>query len=288
MPPATDSSGTGAAPQHGVEHKGKLRRKGLSAGLLARAGAVGFLALTVLHGLETGGHLNDPRNPLYGLTGNVAGYFGYAARDIAIAGLEHQSPEAVLSVIGVRPDASLLLFDAARAKRILENVDWVEHASVRRVHPNKLEIEVTERQPYAVWQRGGAYYVIDRSGIALSTLEARKYRKLMLVTGEGANEAVFELVNHLEETGALHSRVRAAARVGGRRWTLYLKNGVRIALPEKGIGNALAKLLALHGQTGVLDKAVRLVDLRLDDRIAVAIEKGEPEDVSSLLVSSTR
>ncbi len=262
------------------------RRPNALSGTLARFGAVSFLALTILHGLETGGHLQDPRNPLYGISGNVAGYFGYAARDIAIAGLEHQTANAVLSVIGVRPDSPLVFFDATRAKRILENVDWVEQASVRRLHPNRLEIEVVERKPYAVWQRGGAHYVIDRTGVALSTLSASDHGDLMIVTGEGANEGVFELVNHLEDYQRLHSQVKAAARVGQRRWTLYLHSGVKVALPEHGIAPALAKLDALQRQYGVLEKAVTLIDLRLQDRVAIRLENEEEVADKPLQVSS--
>lgn len=264
----------------------KPKRPHALAGKLARAGAVSFLAITLLHGLETGGHLKDPRNPLYGITGDMAGYFGYAARDITIAGLEHQNPNAVLSLIGVRPDGPMIFFDAARAKRILENIDWVEHASVHRQHPNRLAIEIVERQPYAVWQRGGAHYVIDRTGVALSTLSAKDYPDLFVVTGEGANEGVFQLVNHLEDSPALHSRVRAAARVGLRRWTLYLHNGVRVALPEHNIAAAMAKLDELQRQSAVLDKAVKLIDLRLEDQIAIQPESDLEEAAKLLQVSS--
>jgi cell division protein FtsQ len=255
--------------------------------MLVRLGAVGFLGLTIIHGLETGGHLQDPRNPLYGITGGIAGYFGYAADDVTITGLELQDPNAVLSVIGVKPGGPLFFFDAARARQILENVDWVEKASVRRLHPNRLEVEIVERRPYAVWQRGGAHYVIDRTGAALSTLSANDYPDLMLVTGEGGNEGVFELVNHLEDYRQLQSRVKAAARVGQRRWTLYLQNGVRIALPENDMAPALAKLDELQRRHGVLDKAVKLVDLRLGDRVVIQLEeqKGK-EEAKPLQVSS--
>ncbi|MGI9463052.1 MAG: hypothetical protein ACR2OM_03885, partial [Aestuariivirgaceae bacterium] len=62
----------------------------------ARSGAVSFLTLTIFYGLMAGGHLDDPRNPLYGLPGQVAGYFGYAANEIHIAGLKRQKPDTVL------------------------------------------------------------------------------------------------------------------------------------------------------------------------------------------------
>ena len=264
----------------------KKGRAGRVVAMFARAGAVGFLALTLLHGLQTGGHLKDPRNPLYGLTGNIAGYFGYAAKDISIAGLERQAAKSVLSLIGIEPNDPMFLFDAVRAKRILENIDWIEHASVRRIYPNRLEIEVVEREPFAVWQRDGVHYVIDRTGAALSTLAAENHGELLLVTGEGANKSVFDLVNHLEKTRGIYSRVKAAARVGMRRWTLYLKGGGKVALPEHGIADALVRLGGLHERTKILDKQFMLADMRLADRITIKNNNDEQGAERLLKVSN--
>ena len=266
--------------------KGKPIRTRSWSAVLCRVGAVGFLALTLVHGLETGGHLKDPRNPLFGLSGQIAGYFGYSAQDIAIAGLEHQTAESVLALINVKPDSSLFMFDAARARRMLENVDWIESASLRRVHPNRLEIEIVERQPFAVWQREGLHYVIDRNGIALSNLDARNYSELPMVTGEGANDAVFDLVNHLEENPDVKSRVTAAARVGQRRWNLYLKDGIKVLLPENEVEDAFGKLSELQRQTAIMDKAVKSIDLRVAGTVAIAVERDGDDSGRPLKVSS--
>ncbi len=250
------------------------RRRGferLPVRFLARSSAVGFLVLSIGYGLMAGGHLDDPRNPLYGLPGRIAGYFGYAAHEIHIAGLQRQKPKTVLKAIGVVPEGPLFGFNAGRAKRLLENIDWVESANLRRVHPNRLEIELIERVPFAVWQRGGVRYVIDKSGAALSTLNPDDYERLLLVTGEGAHLAVADLVNHMEGHPALRSRIKAAARVGKRRWTLYLDNGLRIALAENDLTGALARLIDLNEREGVFDRAVELVDLTLPGQTVVRL-----------------
>lgn len=244
--------------------------------MLARTGAIGFVVLTIGYGLMAGGHLDDPRSAGYGLPGEIAGYFGYAARDIHISGLKHQKSGSVLKAIGVVPDGPLIGFSTRRAKRLLENIDWVASANLRRVHPNGLEIEVVEREPFAVWQRDSVRYVIDKGGAALSTLDPDAYKGLLLVTGEGAQSSVAELVNHMEGHPGIKSRVNAAARVGKRRWTLYLDHGLRVALAEKNVAGGLARLVELNEQEGVFDKAVELIDLRFPGRTIVRL-KPEPE-----------
>lgn len=243
--------------------------------IAARAGAVLFLFAAIARGVILGGFLDYDGSPFARLPGKLAGLAGMAADDIKIDGLVHQDAEAVLKAIGVMPGGSLIGFDAARAKQLLENLDWVAAAKVQRQFPNQLDIAVTERQPFAIWQRDGNYYVIDRSGAAMSTLPASLMTKLPLVSGEGAQLAAAGLVNQLEALPELMLQVKAAARVGDRRWTLYLDNGVKLLLPEEGVAEALAKAAELDRSQKLFSKGIIAIDLRLRDRISVAMAETE-------------
>ncbi|MGI9464416.1 MAG: cell division protein FtsQ/DivIB, partial [Aestuariivirgaceae bacterium] len=112
---------------------------------------------------------------------------------------------------------------------------------------------------------------------ALSTLDPADYESLLLVTGEGAQSAVAELVNHLEGHAALRSRVKAAARVGGRRWTLYLDGGLRVALAEKDLAGSLDRLMDLASREAVFERAIELIDLRLPERTVFTPMPGKAE-----------
>jgi cell division protein FtsQ len=247
------------------------RRGDLRIRVLGRLAGLGFLAGAIVLGLNQGGHLEYEGSPWSRLPGKAAGLFGFAADDVRISGLVHQEPERVLAAIGVAPGGSLIGFDAGQARRLLENLDWVASARVTRLFPNQLEIALVEREPFAIWQRSGAHYVIDKTGIAMSTLDPGEMGKLLLVTGEGAKDAAQELVNRLEAHPALRSRVKAAARVGERRWTLYLDTGATVALPERGEDAAMALIEALDRAQGLLSKGIAAVDLRSRDRIVVAL-----------------
>lgn len=243
----------------------------------ARTAAVGFLALGIFHALIMGGHLDYPGSPWLKTPGKIASLFGLAADNIHITGLMYQEPATVLTAIGVAPGGSLIGFDASLARKLLENLDWAESAKVLRLFPNKLEIDIVERVPFAVWQRDGAYYVIDRTGAAMSSLDPARMPRLILVSGEGAQAAVSDLVNQLEAHPALISRVEAASRVGQRRWTLHLDNGVSVALPEIGVEAALAEVNRLGVTLGLFQKGIAAIDLRLPDRVTVAVAEQEQE-----------
>jgi len=231
--------------------------------ILVRSGAVGMLTLVTGYGLLSGDHLSGSSSGTRGLAGQASSYFGYAAEQIRIAGLNRMDGAAVLKAIGVKPGGSLIGFDANKARSILLNLDWVQEASVRVLPPNRLEVEVVERKPFAVWQRGGNYYVIDRDGFAIASFDARKFSQLMFVSGEGAQENVLQLVNQLEAWPELNSKIKAAARVGNRRWSLYFAGGRQALLPERQVEQALANLADLDARFGVLASGIEQVDLRL-------------------------
>lgn len=245
-----------------------------SMGFIMRASAVLLMGMTVMHGASRGGYLQDESGPLMKMSGKLSSFAGMAAEDIRITGLHHQSPETVLSALHVRPGGSLIGFDASAARSLLENLDWVASAKVQRLFPNQLEIEITEREPFAIWQKGGAYYVIDRSGSAMSSLAPSKLPALPLVTGEGAEKAAEDLVNQLEATPDLLLKLYAAARVGQRRWNLYFDNGVTVLLPDKDADKALARLQDLEAGQHILSKGIKTVDLRFADRVIIGIADG--------------
>ena len=231
-----------------------------------RSAGVAFLFATIVYGLIVGGHLGVASQASQFVNG-LSRVMGLSAQQIIIGGLERETPESVLAAIGVESGGSLIGFSAENAEMRLKNIDWVADATVRWIFPNRLEIKVIERIPFAIWQREGKYYLIDATGAAM-TADPKPYAgKLLLVTGEGAQLAVAGLVNHLESNVALKSRLVAASRVGERRWNLHFPNGVKVLLPETGVEGALARLEKLEIEQGILERAIGFIDLRLPDRM---------------------
>ncbi len=247
----------------------------------ARASAVLFLGLAITTALLKGDYFNYEGSKWLMLPGKAAGLVGMAAEEITITGLSHHDPESLLSAMGVSPGGPLIGFDAAVARRILENLDWIESAKVQRRFPNQLDIAVSEREPFAIWQRGQAYYVIDKTGAAMSGLAAAQLVKLPLVSGEGANVVAAELINQLEAYPDLMLQVKAAARVGGRRWTLYLDSGITVLLPERNWTAAISEVNVLNTSQQILSKGIKSVDMRLAGRVTVEVAEVAAEDVGA-------
>ncbi len=237
----------------------------------ARGSAVLLLGGALLLGLSTGGELDAAFKTSRGPADRFAQLIGFAASNIAVTGLTNHDAEQLLKVIGVKPGQSLIGFAAGPSKRLLEGIDWVEEANIVRKFPNQLEISLVERKPFALWQRGNEHYVIDRHGSAMSGIAPSRTAQLPLVSGEGANLAVADLMDNLALYPELLVRVGAAARVGHRRWTLYLDNGVKILLPENEMPDALRTLIAYDKSSGLLTRGVVEIDLRDRQKMRVAL-----------------
>ncbi|HXY00271.1 MAG TPA: FtsQ-type POTRA domain-containing protein [Candidatus Limnocylindrales bacterium] len=70
--------------------------------------------------------------------------------------------------------------DARRAK--IQELQWVEEASVQRILPNRVRVLITERTPIAFFRNGTELTLIDLHGVSLYRPEGEDYR-FPIVTG---------------------------------------------------------------------------------------------------------
>jgi cell division protein FtsQ len=134
-------------------------------------------------------------------------------------------------------------------------------------------VVIEERSPYAVWQNKGQTFVVDDQGVVLAPALPQAYPELPLVVGEGAGKHAAVLYQALEPYEALKQKLLAALRVGDRRWTLKLRTGTEIMLPDDNIEEALQSLTKLEQERGVLERDLAAIDLRLLDRITVRLRE---------------
>jgi cell division protein FtsQ len=192
---------------------------------------------------------------------------GATVQDVTVSGRRNARAHEVLAAVNVDRGGSMLAFDAARARARVLDVDWVGEATVSRLFPGTIHVAIVEREPFAVWQKGKVRHIIDGNASVITEATAAALEQLPYIVGEGAPEAAEKLLAMLKARPAL--RVRAAVRVGQRRWTLKLEDGVEVMLPAAGIEVALDELIRLDDATGLLGRNVRVVDLRIPDRLTV-------------------
>jgi cell division protein FtsQ len=232
------------------------------------------IALTVavllgagLLGAERGGQL-DAVTAQYGGVGDwIACTLRLGVRMVTVSGATHMSERKILAIAGVDDKKSLPFFDVAQARARLEADPLIKQASVRKLYPNQIVIEIVERTPYAVWQKDGDVRAIATDGAPIDEVNDGRYADLPFVVGEGANGRVREFVALLDAMDELKPRVEAGVLVDQRRWNLRLKSGIDIKLPESDPEAAIAELLILQRQSRILEKDVLALDFRVPGRV---------------------
>jgi cell division protein FtsQ len=237
---------------------------GVAASLLLLVSALGY-------GVVVGGHLPAVLNWAGTTRDAVADAFGFRIAEVSLSGAKEISREEILTTIGVTGQTSLLFLNADAARARLMANPWVADAAVLKLYPNRLQITITERRPFALWQKDGDVEVIADDGTVLEHFVERRYVHLPFVVGKGAQRRARAFLDILDRYPDIASRVRASVLVARRRWDLLLKNGIDVELPEANPAVALNHLVALDREKKLLTRDITVVDLRLPDRVTVRL-----------------
>jgi cell division protein FtsQ len=87
--------------------------------------------------------------------------------DIQIEGNEHLTRAQVLSVFGADLERNLFRVSLAERRADLERLPWVQHATVMRLLPNKIRVQIVERTPVAFVRQGTQIGLVDGGGVLL-------------------------------------------------------------------------------------------------------------------------
>ena len=242
---------------------------------LPRGAGIGASALLIgaslIYGTVAGGHLSVVTDQLAALRDGAANTVGFNIASVALTGQKQVSREDVLTAAGITGSTSLLFLDADAARKRLKANPWIAEATVLKLYPNRLQIGITERQAFALWQKNGQLSVIAEDGTVLEPYVSRRFTGLPLVVGSGAQDRAKDILALIGQYPEIGSSVSAAVLVAQRRWNLRLKNGVDIRLPEKDVEAALATLVDLDREKKLLSRDITAVDLRLPDRVTVRL-----------------
>lgn len=202
--------------------------------------------------------------------GDLGARAGLKVTDIVLEGRDKTPLLAIARALSIRKGDPILAFSPREAQKRLEAINWVQSATVLRRLPGTIVVQIAERRPFAVWQMDGKFVLIDRAGDVVTDSDVGTFSaELLLVVGDGAEKAAADLIDALAIQPTLQARVATAVWVGKRRWNLQMKGGTEVLLPEAAAMQALARLVELQASHALLDRSLKLVDLRLPDRLTV-------------------
>jgi cell division protein FtsQ len=262
-------------------------------------------ALILLGGLCTAGYLLKTylnRDNRFRIAG---------ASNIQATGLNEVSRAEMLPIFGEDIGRNIFFVPLAERRKQLEQIPWVERATVMRLLPDQIRVSVVERQPVAFMRQGSQVGLVDANGVLLAmppALMAQHHYSFPVVTGIDPHDPPAAAKTRM----AVYQRLLAELDANGQHLSEQISEidltdpeDARVLMPEQG-----ADILAHLGEDRFLDRYLRYkahiaewrqqypklasVDLRYDEHVVLDMAPGtdaqssDPEDAATSKATETK
>ncbi|HUO25958.1 MAG TPA: FtsQ-type POTRA domain-containing protein [Candidatus Aquilonibacter sp.] len=221
--------------------------------------------------------------------------------DIEITGAQNVTKSQIMEVMGADIGRNIFFIPLEQQQAQLEQIPWVESASVMRFVPNRLEVEIHERTPVAFARVGPRILLIDAGGTLMELPPKRKY-SFPVILGMNPGEPLSTRQPRMEEYAKLVSELDS----GGAHYSQDLSevdlsdlDDVKVRVNDPA-GDVLVhlgssdylrryKIYVGHAQEWRQQfQKLQSVDLRYDDQIIVNPEMQRPPRQVALSPTSAR
>jgi cell division protein FtsQ len=231
--------------------------------------AAGALVVALGVALFTGNRLEATGQTLRQGMANSIAPLGFRLNSLQVKGASPMASADIAAATGLAKGDAILGVDLEALRTKVKAVGWVEEATVVRLLPSTILIDVKSRTPAAVWQTNGVMRVVDSKGEVIPEADPSRFPDLPLLVGAGANDAGETVIDLVRARPRLVERLEALVRVDQRRWDLRLKDGAIIQLPAVDEEAALIQLDKLDQGQRLLELGFERIDLRSPDMVVV-------------------
>ncbi len=199
------------------------------------------------------------------------GRAGFEVKRVEVVGANHIDRLHVYDIVLRERNRSMAAVDLDEVREGLLAYGWVADARVTRRLPDTLHVELVERTPVAVWQRGGQLSLIDESGTVLDDADTAAMAGLPIIVGRGAARQMRQLGALIDAAPALRPQIVGASWVGNRRWDLRFRSGELLMLPEGDVAAtaAFVDFARMDGINRLLGRSFVRFDMRDPARLTM-------------------
>ena len=190
-------------------------------------------------------------------------------KNVKISGIENTKASEVVNIVSKLRGISLISVDLKKISSEINNIDWVKKSDLRKIYPSTLEVKVYEHNPIAIWYNEGNKFLVDGESKIITELNPNKFKNLKVIAGPNALEDIPAIISMIKNYPDFAKKIKSLLRVGDRRWTIRLHNGITIHLPEKNVANAIEEIEDLDREFSLLSRYIEIIDMRLPDRIDI-------------------
>jgi cell division protein FtsQ len=218
------------------------------------------------------------RDPRFFLLGPAD--YGLESPNLDLTGVKYASRAQVLRVFDQDYGRSLYLFPLTERRKTLRNVRWVHDATIVRIWPNRLSVQVLERKPAAFVKLPGdniaRWALIDDEGVILDP-PAKAVFRLPVLAGirpsenpEKRGTRVRRMQRLTKELGRLADKISEVdvSDLDNLKITEQVEGtAVSLMLGDRNFSSRLRNFLDHYPDIHTRMPQASTFDLRLDDRI---------------------
>lgn len=225
--------------------------------------------------------------------------------DIESTGLAEVTRGEMLPVFGEDIGRNIFFVPLAERRRQLEQIPWIQQATVMRLLPDQIHVAIVERQPVAFVRHGQQIGLVDIKGVLLNmppALLAKHHYSFPVLTGIDAADPLPSRKARID----LYERMMADLDANGQHNSEQLSEidltdpeDARVLMPEQG-----ADILAHFGEDHFLDRyrrykahiaewrqqypSLAAVDLRYDQQVVLQMAPGAATEQTALAAESSK
>ena len=180
------------------------------------------------------------------------------ASDIQATGLTQVSRADMLPIFGEDIGRNIFFVPLSERRKQLEQIPWVERATVMRVLPDQIRVALVERQPVAFTRMGQQIGLVDIDGVLLSmpaAAMAQHHYSFPVITGIDPGDPAASRRARM----AVYGRLMAELDSGGQHLSQQISEidltdpeDARVLMPEQG-----TDILAHFGQDHFMERYQR-------------------------------
>lgn len=189
--------------------------------------------------------------------------------------LRRTSLYEIIEASKIKRGEYIMNLNFAQVAEDVAKLPWVDTVRVMRFFPERIVLEISEREPIAMLFDGTAYYPVDIKGEIVRKAFSDP-QDLFVIMGNNANKNIIPLAFILKDFPNITDRIVSSMWVGNRRWDLYIDDeieGINVKLPETGMVDALKMLAKKHEEEQILNRNISEIDLRVPGRVSVKLKE---------------
>jgi cell division protein FtsQ len=215
--------------------------------------------------------------------------------NIEVSGMQNVTKAQITEVMGADIGRNIFFIPLAQQKAQLEQIPWVESASVMRFVPNRLMVEIHERTPVAFARVGPRMFLIDAGGTLMELTPKHKF-SFPVILGMNPGEPLStraprmkiysEMVRELDSGGARYSQDLSEVDLSDiEDVKVRVNDAAGDVLVHLGSSDYLRryKIYVAHAQAWRQQfQKLESVDLRYDNQIIVNPDIERPAKTAAL------